>query len=467
MTDLEKEVIRLKCEKSFLFFFRYFFKKRNGYKAVINWHHERIAEALESVYRGTINRLIINMPPRYGKTEIAVIAFMAWTIALNPRSKYIHLTYSDPLALENSMKAKDIIMSNEFQELWPVQIRKDAKSVKKWYTTEGGGAYATSSGSAVTGFGAGTTDDEIGFGGAIIIDDPMKPSDANSDVIRKKINERIPNTIKSRVNSRQTPIIVIMQRLHEDDLTGYLLTEDGDKWEHLKISALDDNDQPLWAWKHTYEELDIIRRSNSYVFAGQYMQEPAPAGGGIIKTEWFKHYKILPPSFDSIIQSIDSAQKTKEQNDYTVIQTWGKFENKIYLIDQVRGKWEAPDLRRMAIAQYHKHNPSAVLIEDKSSGSSLIQELRRTESIPIKAMQVNTDKVTRAYEVVSYIESGYVYLPESSEWLSDLLMECSRFPNGKHDDQVDVVSMSIKELLGAPKNMGIFELYRQNSESKK
>jgi len=459
LTDIERESIRFKCENSFLFFFRYFFKKRNGYKAVINSHHERIAEHLERVYNGEITRLIINMPPRYGKTEIAVIAFVAWCIAKSPRAKFIHLTYSEPLALENSMKAKDIIQSDEFKEIWGLDTRKDAKSVKKWYTEHGGGVYATSSGAAVTGFGAGTTDDEADFGGAIVIDDPIKPTDANSDLVRKKINERIPNTIKSRVNSRHTPIIVIMQRVHEDDLTGYLLAEDSDDWTHLKISALDDNDNPLWEWKHTFDELMLIKSSSSYVFAGQYMQEPAPAGGGIIKTEWWRYYKDLPIAFDRIIQTADTAQKTKEMNDYTVIQTWGKFENKVFLIDQVRGKWEAPELRRVVIAQYNKHKPSSVLIEDKSSGSSLIQELRRTESIPIKAIQVNTDKVSRAHEVVSFIESGYVYLPQDSDWLSDFILECSRFPNGKHDDQVDPLTMGLKEMFVMGKNLAIMDYY--------
>lgn len=463
MTEIEKEVIRIKCENSFIFFFRYFFKKRNGYKATINSHHLEIADKLELVHKGLITRLIINIAPRYGKTELAVIYFIAWCLAKSSKAKFIHLTYSDPLALDNSMKAKDIIMSDEYQELWQIGVRKDAKSIKKWYTIDGGGCYATSTGSAVTGFGAGNTNDDNNFGGAIIIDDPIKPTDANSDIMRKKINERIPNTIKSRVNSRRTPIIVIMQRVHEDDLTGYLLNEDLDNWEHLKLPVLNENDEPLWEWKHNFKELDLMRKTNSYVFAGQYMQEPAPAGGGMYKTEWWQYYKILPPTFDRIIQAIDSAQKTKEMNDFTVIQTWGKYQNKIYLIDQVRGKWEAPDLRKIALSQYAKHKPNSVLIEDKSSGSSLIQDLRRAESIPIKAVQVHTDKVSRAFEVVSFIESGYVYLPDNSEFLSDLILECSRFPNGKHDDQVDVLNMAIKELLGTNKNLGILEFYKQSA----
>lgn len=217
------KVASVKCLSSLMFFTRYFFKKRFNRKFVIGEHHIKICEALERVYRGECKRLIINVAPRYGKTELAVKNFIADGLALNPSAKFIHLSYSVTLALDNCEEIKDMVSSAEYQQLFPhVQIKKASRAKKKWYTTQSGGVYATSASGQLTGFGARKVDEEKGddleefltdislkqgFGGAIIIDDPIKPEDAHSEVRREKVNSRYDSTIKNRVNSRDTPII--------------------------------------------------------------------------------------------------------------------------------------------------------------------------------------------------------------------------------------------------------------------
>ena len=279
------------CETDFLFFVRYFFKKRFGYNFIVNSHHKVIADTLTRVVNGEITRLVINMPPRYGKTEMAVICFIAWCIAKNKSSKFIHLSYSDDLALDNSAQVKEIIQSEEFTDLWDIELKKDSKSNKKWYTDTRGGVYATAAGGAVTGFGAGSTDDSEGFGGAIIIDDPLKVDDADSDKQRDRVNNRLNTTIKSRVNSRKTPIILIMQRIHDEDASGFVL--DGgtnEHWEHLNISAETENGEALWPWKHTFEELQVMRKADKYTYSGQYLQQPIPDDGIYFTKDSFNWY---------------------------------------------------------------------------------------------------------------------------------------------------------------------------------
>jgi len=309
------KVARVKCLKTLLFFTRYFFKKRFNRKFVIGEHHERICEALERVYRGECARLIINIAPRYGKTEVAVKNFIAKGLALNPAAKFIHLSYSDTLALDNSEEVKDLVQESWYQEVFPeVQIKKDSKAKKKWYTTKGGGVYATSSNGQVTGFGAGKVDEEVeikdedpaemdeffadweqktGFGGAIIIDDPLKPEDAYSDLRREKVNSRFDSTIRNRVNSRNTPIIIIMQRLHPLDLCGYVLEHEPGEWEVLSLPSIKEDGTALWPFKHTLEELNKLWKLNAAVFESQHLQNPKPLEGLLYKK--LREYMAIPP----------------------------------------------------------------------------------------------------------------------------------------------------------------------------
>lgn len=306
------EIARARCLKpEFLTFTRYFFKVRHNRKFVVGEHHKIISDVLERVFAGEITRLIINIAPRYGKTELAVKNFIAHGLALNPAAKFIHLSYSDDLALDNSEDTKDLVSTEEYQKMFPwVQIKKDSKAKKKWYTTEGGGVYATSAAGQVTGFGAGRVDEEESedkdlkeffeitdnkkFGGALIIDDPIKPEDADSELQRERVNSRFDSTISNRVNSRNTPIIIIMQRLHERDLCGYLTGEDnrGEKWTVVSLPSIKDDGTALWPFKHTIDELRILEARNPVVFERQHMQKPVPIQGRLYKT--FKTYQELP-----------------------------------------------------------------------------------------------------------------------------------------------------------------------------
>ena len=230
----EKRMLKYMLANDGIQFMRYFFMLREGNKMIRNWHHYVIEAVLQAVYDCKIDRLIVNIAPGYTKTEQVVLNFICRGIALNPRSKYIHTSYSGDLAQENSSKIKQTVQSAEFQELWPMLTRTDTKGKKRWFTEFGGGMMATSSGGQITGFRAGRM--QSGFTGAFINDDPVKPDDAYSNVKRTGINNRFNNTMRSRLAVETVPMINIMQRIHEDDLTGFLLKGgSGDKWHHLVI----------------------------------------------------------------------------------------------------------------------------------------------------------------------------------------------------------------------------------------
>ena len=283
-----------------LHFARYFFKLMNGGKKfVVGKHHRMICDKLNDVLTGKTRRLIINIAPRYSKSELVSRNFIAMGLAINPAAKFIHLSYSGDLALGNSVAVKDIVKSEDYQRLFGVEIAVGTDTKSQWNTTKGGGLYATSSLGQVTGFGAGAIEnegDEWQFGGAIVIDDPIKPADALSDNNREAVNLHFETTIRNRVNSRNTPIIIIMQRLHEHDLCGYLMELEPDEWEVLSVPCIsyneDGEEEALWPFKHTIEELHKIESANQFVFDTQYMQNPKPLEG--LMYSKLRTYDILP-----------------------------------------------------------------------------------------------------------------------------------------------------------------------------
>jgi predicted phage terminase large subunit-like protein len=314
------DITKTWCLLSLLNFTRYFFKKRFNRKFVIGGHHRKIAALLDKVFAGEITRLIINIAPRYGKTELAVKNFIAMGLALNPAAKFIHLSYSDDLVRDNSSDVQGIMNESDYKRLFAA--RPTSNNSKKWYTKEGGGLYAVSSSGQVTGFGAGLVDEENdekneetefseeldaltscietseGFGGAIIIDDPIKPDDARSDLIRNKVNNKFETTIRNRVNSRKTPIVIIMQRLDEDDLCGYLQRLEPEEWTVLSLPCIykddeTDEEKSLWPFKHTLPELYKLRDKNRFVFDTQYIQNPKPLEGLMYENP-FKEYEVIP-----------------------------------------------------------------------------------------------------------------------------------------------------------------------------
>ena len=311
------DLLKTWCLSDSLNFTRYFFKSRFHRKFVVGRHHRMIADALNKVFSGETKKLIINIAPRYGKTEQAVKNFIANGLALNPKAKFIHLSYSDDLARDNSRGVQEIMRDPEFQRLF--DAKPTSPNTKKWFTKQGGGLYAVSSAGQVTGFGAGLVDevknaesdkdlnealdeflpeiDGSTFGGAIIIDDPIKPDDALSALVRNKVNNKFDTTIRNRVNSRNTPIVIIMQRLHEQDLCGFLMTKEPGEWEVLSLPCIYNDEsgeeKALWPFKQTIEELHDLRKKNPFVFDTQYMQNPKPLQG-LMYESGFAEYAIRP-----------------------------------------------------------------------------------------------------------------------------------------------------------------------------
>ena len=439
-------IIKENCEKSLLFFTRYIFKENSGARFEVAKFHIALAKTLEKVNKGDIKRLIINIPPRYGKTELAVKMYISWTLANNPKARFIHLSYSDALALDNSSLTREYIQSDSYQRLWQLQLKKDSQSQKKWYTIQGGGVYATASGGAITGFGAGN-------GGAIIIDDPLKPDDAISDVKRKFINNRYNTTIRSRVNDREVPIIVIMQRLHEDDLSGFLLDgNSGEKWHHLKLAAIDKKNKPLWSSKHSFKELENIRQADRYTFAGQYMQEPAPEEGGEWRKEWFNIIsKAEIPADVQWEMYVDGAYTKDTKNDPTGIQISGRSGDNLYVLKSIDKYLEMPELKSF-ITNFIKScgvDVNIILVEPKASGKSLVQLLRRETNYNVSEIKtdfVRYSKIERARASSPFIEGGRVYLIKD-HWNDAYLQQVATFPNAKHDEHIDVTSYAIERNL--------------------
>ena len=328
----QREILKSFLLSDILNFTRYFFKVRNKRKFVVGDHHILISRALNRVLSGEVKRLMINIAPRYGKTELAVKNFIAAGLALNSKAKFIHLSYSDDLVRDNSSEVQSIMREQAYIDLF--RAFPASTNSKKWYTEDGGGLYAVSSSGQVTGFGAGVVDEEEEglneemneleeniskneiFGGAIIIDDPIKPDDALSPTIRDKVNNKFETTIRSRVNSRNTPIVIIMQRLHEDDLCGFLLRQEPDEWEVLTLPCITTDEKgeegALWPFKHSLEELKKLRNKNSYVFDTQYMQDPKPLQG-LMYEQGFKEYDMIPATIKRIRKSYtDTADEGKD-----------------------------------------------------------------------------------------------------------------------------------------------------------
>lgn len=487
---VELAVAKAKCENDHLFFTRYFFKHRQGIKFRVNWHHHLISDTVQRVIDGELKNVVINVPPGSSKTEIVAINLMARGLAINPRARFLHISYSDDLALLNSGTAKEIVQSDEFQALWPLKVADDAKSKKRWNVEvdgkTAGGVYAVSLGGQITGFRAGHMTE--GWQGAIIIDDPLKVEDAYSKTKRNAANRKLVSTVKSRKANPDTPIIVIMQRLAEEDPTGFIKAQKvpGD-WVFINIPALIDDEYvdalpekyrdlidsetrdeqgrySYWPYKEPLPDLLELETKDRYVFSGQYQQRPSPLGGDIIKGQFFGRYTVVPPlRFRKILA--DTAQKTAERNDYSVFECWGAGEDgRIYLLDLIRGKWPAPELKRRAIAFWNKHKDVGehasplrqLLVEDKSSGTGLIQDIQASGSIPVKGIQRTTDKLTRVMDVVSYIESGLVWIPEAAPWTNDFVSECESFTaddTHAHDDQIDPMCDAINDMLVRKKSI--------------
>jgi predicted phage terminase large subunit-like protein len=404
-----KDVLRVALLKNYSFFCRFFHKKKTNQSYQIGKHHIKIFEALKRVVDGKTTRLIINIAPRYGKTEICVKKFIAYGLALNPASKFIHLSYSDTLALDNSEEAKDYVNSEVYKDLFPyVKVKSDSKAKDKWYTTEGGGVLARSSAGQVTGFGAGAVEHKE-FSGAIIIDDPIKPDDAISETLRDKINNKFETTIRSRINSIETPIIIIMQRLHENDLSGYLVGVEPGEWEVLSIPVID-NGEPIWDGKHNLEFLEKLRKINPYVFETQYMQNPMPLEGLLFPEKELKLFSKTDqlPNEDAGCVYVDVAD---EGGDFLCAVLCKLIGEKVYIFDVVYNK-ENMDANVKYVA--HKINDNKITnvwVESNSMGAVFTRLLKHLCGRG-KGFSNTTNKMTRILAQSDFIKSQFYFLKE-------------------------------------------------------
>jgi predicted phage terminase large subunit-like protein len=432
------------------FFSRWMFFQRRRYKWLRGPHHKPICDALMRVFRGECKRLIINVPPRYSKTEIAVVNFIAWALGQVPDAEFIHASYAAPLAVNNSANVRSLLQHEAYSQVFPTcRLASDAKS--HWTTTEGGVMYAAGAGGTITGFGAGKHRE--GFGGAIIIDDPHKPDEAKSDVIRQGVIDWFQNTLESRKNSKETPIILIMQRLHEHDLAGWLLDGgNGEEWEHVCLPAIQADGTALWPEKHTIADLRRMEKAAPYVFAGQYLQRPAPPEGGVIKPDAIQVIDALPAEPIKWIRGWDLAASV--DGDYTAGAKLGKLPDGRFIIgDMVRLRC-GPDERDAALTNTASRDGKSVRISlpqdpGQAGKTQVLYLTRKLAGYPVITSPESGDKVTRAEPLAAQINVGNVLMLRGP-WNDGVINEMRMFPNGTTDDQIDALSRAFSELIAPP-----------------
>lgn len=469
-------------ERGFADWMRYIFRIVEGRPFVVEPIHKDLFTVIEDIFTGKLLRENINVPPRSAKTTIAkyFIAF-CWTI--NPKMNFIYTSYSESLLANISKELMTILEHPAYKAMYP-QSRaiegeeditpnddfwynylkqfytgKNIYSAKKITTYQGGVCLFAPIGGQITGYGAGIRNAKK-FSGALIIDDGNKPADIRSQTMRDRVLRYYEETLLSRLNNPYVPIINIQQRLHLEDLSGSLAEKYN--FQTLKKPLLDENGVCQIPSQYTPERIAELQKNN-YMFLSQYQQEPIILGGQVIKRAYFRYYPVAQKfNYKRILIASDTAMKVKEHNDYSVFMAGGVTnDNKLHVLDMLRGKWEAPELEQMAVSFWNRFKiiPETGLvcngfyIEDKSSGTGLIQGLTKKYGIPVIGVPVNTDKLTRVESVLPYIESGQVHLPENENYNFnvDILSECEAFSRDmshKHDDIVDTLGILIQEALG-------------------
>lgn len=445
------ELLRLEMLTSFEKYTRAMFKSQYKKSFIVAEHHKKIISALQDVVDGKIKRLIINIAPRYGKTELVIKSFISWCFALNPKSRFLHLSYSDVLVNDNSDTVRNIMQEELYTTLFPKSALESAKaSAKRWKTSAGGEMYAVSTQGQVTGFGAGnvdeiidtsaydnlTFDDDINalmrdigakenvFQGAIMIDDPIKPEDADSDLIRERINLRFENTIRNRTNSRNTPIIIIMQRLHEHDLCGYLQEIEPDEWTVLSIPAIQKDpetgeEHALWPMKHTIEELHRMREINPLVFDTQYMQDPTPREG-LMYSEGFRTYtRDQLPTGQQAMQRWNYTDTADTGADFLCSISFINTPSFVYVTDVIYTD-EPMEVTEMSVPRMLDLNQTTkALVESNNGGRSYARNVKNNLRIKFRNYHCAVNYFTQTQNKASRIYSN------SAQVMNDIL-----FPEG-------------------------------------
>ena len=407
-------------------------------------HHKKIAEKFNRLAKGEIKRLIINMPPRHTKSEFASFLLPSWMVGRKPDLKIIQTTHTTELAIRFGRKAKTLIDSPEYQQIFKTRLREDSQAAGKWETAQGGEYYAAGVGSAITGRGA----------DLLIIDDPHSEQDA----LNMSAMERAYEWYTSGPRQRLQPggaIVVVMTRWNMKDLTGMLVKSQkelkSDKWEIIEFPAIMPSGKPVWPEYWKKEELESVKASLSIgKWNAQWMQNPTAEEGSLIKREWWKVWdKPFIPPLQHVIQSYDTAYLKKETADFTAITTWGVFypnedsPANLILLDSYKERVEFPELRKEAFRQYRYWNPETVIIEAKAAGLPLTYELRKA-GIPVinYTPSKGQDKHARVNAVSPLFESGIIWAPDE-KFAEEVIEECASFPYGDHDDLVDSTTQAV------------------------
>ena len=445
---MDKKIFNVICRNDFkTFTVKSFYEIDGSQEFADNWHIDLLCDTLQQCAEGKIKRLIINIPPRSLKTHCASICLPAYILGHNPSERIIRVGYSQDYINQSSRKIRQLIETPTYKSIFNTCLgEKNAEG--EFDTTQNGYCYSTSVGGSLTGIG----------GNYIIIDDPIKANDALSPTIRKNVNDWFSNTLISRLNNKITGcVILIMQRLHVDDLTGYLLNQGG--WELLSLPAIAEEDEKFVlstgkivgrkkgeALNPKLEPIEIIEQNklimSAHDFSAQYQQNPIPEKGNIIRFDDFKTYNENElPSEGVIFQSWDIALKDGVNNDYSVCITAKQVYNLLYIMDIWRGKMELNDLVNKIHSMYYDFNAAHVIIEDSPVSSHTIQFVRAQGEIsPYTYATKGICKSTRANGAGYYMREGRVLIPDKAYWLTDFRNEINSFPFGKHDDQVDALS---------------------------
>lgn len=457
MTDLQN-AFRLACHQHLsVFLDRTFREVSPADRVEISWYLEAITHHLELCAQRKIRRLIINIPPRHGKSISASVAFVAWLLGRDPTERVVAVSYSADLALKFARDTKRVIETEWYAKVFPRTRMGGRAATHDFETTRRGSRYTTSIDGTLTGLG----------GNIFVIDDPNQASDERSSAGRQKVIDWYRGTLVSRANNaRRSVIIVVQQRVHMEDLSGYLLENEPDDWVHLNLPAIAVHDERIaigpgrWHTRRIGDLLDPVREDKatleqrrrtmtSQTFSAQFQQDPVPEDGEIVKWSWFRCYEanLSYEEGDRYVQSWDTASKAGELNDFSVCTTWLIKGRDFYLMDVWRGRVTFPELKREVYAQAAKWGIDVLLIEDKGSGTQLIAQLQEEDDANLPrpiARLPKEDKVTRMAAQTDRIEQGHVHLPSEAAWLATFRSEILQFPNGRHDDQVDSLSQFLQ-----------------------
>lgn len=453
MTDSQLEAAIVLAREDFYTFLRLMFLYREGFKWLHNHHHKVICDELMAVFRGEVTRLVVNVPPRYSKTEIVIVGFSAWSMGKVPDSEFIHASYSGTLATINSWQVREMVQSELYWRIFPhTRIKSDSKAKDHWRTTAGGVFYATGFAGTITGFGAGKHRE--GFGGAILIDDPHKADEARSDTVRESVIDSYQNTIETRQNHPgKTPIVLIMQRLHERDLAGWMISGgSGEKWRHVCFPAIQADGTALWPEKHSIEALRRMQDAKPYTFAGQYQQSPSAPAGNIFKPDKMQVIDAVPVG-TRFVRAWDFAATVEEigkDPDWSAGAKLGITpEGRFVIADMSRFRAGPEDVRASLKNTAARDGANCRIRIPQDPGqagkSQALDFVKMLSGFTVTALPVSGDKVIRAEPFASQVNVGNVMMVRG-EWNDALISEMRMFPNGSHDDQVDACSDAFSEL---------------------